>query len=125
MDFSAIVIIVIIGLGLAIRLMAGACDKERIANHIRSMDGELVDKRWDPFGPGWYGEKNARIYEIDYKDRDGHLHRAHVKTSMLSGVYLTNDHIIKRVSSPSLAEEKADLLKRLAEIERLEGNPAD
>ncbi len=46
-------------------------------------------------GPGWFGEKDSRIYEIVYRDRDGHVPLAHVKSSMMSGVYLKNDQIIE------------------------------
>lgn len=115
-------LIIIITLAIAIRLIAGSCDEERIRNHISEIGGELIDKKWDPFGPGWFGEKNARIYVITYKDSNANTHQAHVKTSMFSGVYLTNDHIIKAAPSPapSLADEKTALKNRLAEIERME-----
>ena len=101
-----------------IRLAAGSFDGERVEQYIRDMDCELIDKSWDPFGPGWFGEKESRIYEIVYRDRDGRVHRAHVKTSMLSGVYLTNDRIIEDKPKLSVEDEKAALQKRLAELEQ-------
>ena len=77
-----------------------------------------IDKSWDPFGPGWFGEKDSRIYEIVYRDRDGRVHRDHVKTSMMSGVYLTNDRIVEDRPKRSVEEEKAELRRRLAELEQ-------
>lgn len=100
------------------RLLAGSFDGDRVEAHIRDMGGELLDKSWDPFGPGWFGEKDSRIYEIVYRDRDGRVHRAHVKTSMMSGVYLTNDRIIEDRRQDSVEAEKARLKARLAELER-------
>ncbi len=112
-----LLIIVFVVLAIGIRLCAGALDGDRVERHVRDMGGELIDKSWDPFGPGWFGEKDSRIYEIIYRDSRGALHRAHVKTSMLSGVYLTNDRIIEEPRE-SVEEEKARLRRRLAELER-------
>lgn len=98
--------------------MAGAFDGDRVEQYIRDIGCELVDKSWDPFGPGWFGEKDSRIYEIVYRDPDGRVPRAHVKTSMMSGVYLTNDRIVEDGPRRSVEDEKAELRKRLAELER-------
>ena len=103
---------------VVIRLISGSFDGERVEQYIRDMDCELIDKSWDPFGPGWFGEKDSRIYEIVYRDRDGRVHRAHVKTSMMSGVYLTNDRIVEDRLKRSVEEEKAELRRRLAELEQ-------
>lgn len=81
--------------GILIRLFAGSLDSDRIGEYIRGRGWELLDRSWDPLGPGWFGEKNARLYKVAYRDQEGHVHVAHVKTSMFSGVYLTNDQIVK------------------------------
>lgn len=112
-----VIIIGFVVLAIVIRLMAGSFDRERVERYIRDMDGELLDKSWDPFGPGWFGEKDSRIYEIVYRDRGGRVHKAHVKTSMLSGVYLTNDRIVEDRAVRSVEDEKAELRRRLAELE--------
>jgi hypothetical protein len=112
-----LIILGLIILSVVIRLMAGSFDGERVEQYIRDMGCELIDKSWDPFGPGWFGEKDSRIYEIVYRDGDGRVHRAHVKTSMMSGVYLTNDRIIEDRPKRSVEEEKAELRRRLAELE--------
>lgn len=111
-------------LALSFRLIAGGLDGDRVERYVRERGWELVDRSWDPFGPGWFGEKDSRIYQIVYRDREGNLHQAHVKTSMLSGVYLTNDQLIQIKSPsappprPSLAEENRRLRQRIQELER-------
>jgi hypothetical protein len=51
---------------------------------------------WAPFGKGWFGEKNDRIYEVVYYDARGDQHWATCKTSLLSGVYWADDRITHR-----------------------------
>ncbi|MCL2348423.1 MAG: hypothetical protein FWC50_09200 [Planctomycetaceae bacterium] len=55
-----------------------------------------MEKHWSPFGKGWLGEKDSRIYELTYEDAEGNLHEATCKTSMLSGVYFTEDRIVRK-----------------------------
>jgi|GEM_PF-2086691 len=114
---AAILVVGIVVLAVVIRVFAGSFDGERVGQYIRDMGGELIDKSWDPLGPGWFGENDSRIYEIVYRDREGRVHKAHVKTSMMSGVYLTHDRIIGNGSQLSVEEEKAALRKRLTELE--------
>ena len=111
-------------LAIVFRLIAGGLDGGRVEQYVRARGWELVDRRWRPFGPGWFGEKDSRIYQIVYRDCEGNLHQAHVKTSMLSGVYLTNDQLIQ-IKSPSappprpgLAEENRRLRQRIQELEK-------
>jgi hypothetical protein len=120
-------VIGLIAMGLAlvvtIRIIAGSLDGERVERYIADRGWRLVSRNWDPFGPGWFGEKNARIYRIVYEDNEGNIHRAHVKTSMFSGVYLTNDQVIRHAEGPavtqkpSLAEENRRLRERIRELE--------
>ena len=120
MDPSAFFGLFVLAIMFAIfgRVLAGSFDGERVEAYIRDMGGELIDRSWDPFGPGWFGEKDSRIYEVVYRDREGRIHRAHVKTSMLSGVYLTNDRIVEEPTI-SAEDEKARLTARLQELESL------
>jgi len=115
---AGVLIIGVIIVALVFRLLAGSLDTDRVDQYIRNMGGELLDKSWDPFGPGWWGEKDSRIYRIVYRDREGRVHEAHVKTSMWSGVYLTNDRIIEDAARSSLEEENERLKQRIAELER-------
>jgi len=118
MDGFVPILFLMILIVVVVRLVAGSFDGERVEQYIRDMGCELIDKSWDPLGPGWFGEKDSRIYQIVYRDQDGRVHQAHVKTSMMSGVYLTNDRIIEDKPKLSVEEEKAALRKRLAELER-------
>lgn len=104
-------------LAIGFRLFAGSFDGERVERYLRDRGCELIDKSWDPFGPGWFGEEDARIYQVVYRDREGRVHRAHVKTSLMSGVYLTNDQVVQEAPKLSVEEEKARLKRRLAELE--------
>ncbi len=106
------------------RGIAGAFDGDRVEAYVRQRGWELVDRSWDPFGPGWFGEKDSRIYQIVYRDERGALHRAHVKTSMFSGVYLTNDEMVEQAAPDAsamdagdLEKENARLKERIAELE--------
>ena len=114
-------------IALFARLLAGSFDGDRVERYVRQRGWTLVDKSWDPFGPGWFGEKDSRIYQIVYRDEDGDVHRAHVKTSMMSGVYLTNQRLVQRAERPDpepagserdLEVENARLRARIAELER-------
>lgn len=122
MEIPALFIGVII-LAIVIRLAAGSFDGDRVKAYVeQTLKGELLDQSWDPLGPGWFGEKDSRIYEIIYKDQDGNTHRANVKTSMMSGVYLTNDVVIERAQQQgvtSLEEEERQLRSRLDQIQKL------
>lgn len=109
---------------IVVRLIAGSFDGERVERYVREQGWELVDRSWDPFGPGWFGEKDSRIYQIIYRDQQCNVHRAHVKTSMLSGVYLTNDQIVQHAEHAptehqhTLAEENRRLRERIRELEQ-------
>ena len=135
-DQFAYFILLVIAIGLVIRFISSSLDRVRIRRYVSKLDGELLSANWDPFGPGWFGEKSDRIYRIRYRDRDDCIHTAHVKTSLMSGVYLTNDEIISRPppqpapprpkhldlpeKRETVEEEKARLRKRLAELEQME-----
>ena len=119
---------------LLIRVIAGSLDGERVEAYIQGQGGELLDKSWDPLGPGWFGEKDSRIYQIVYRDKFGNVHKAHVKTSAFSGVYLTNDEILEPAANhatsetpeeESLAAENARLKARIEELENQQRRTED
>lgn len=124
-----LILLILLGfviVAILIRLIAGTIDTERIESYVRNQGWILLDKSWDPFGPGWFGEKDARIYQIVYKDSHGDVHKAHVKTSMFSGVYLTNDQIVEHATREmrvdtrlidDLRAENERLRKRIRELE--------
>ena len=87
------VVVLVAFIAICIRLVAGSTDRGRIASYIEQKGGRVVSISWAPFGRGWFGEKNARIYEVVYYDTDGRQHMATCKTSMFGGVYWTEDRI--------------------------------
>jgi len=95
MEFIFILIPLAIMAAIAFRVGAGSMDRDRISSYIQESGGRIVAINWAPFGPGWFGEKSDRIYRVRYFDRDGNEHEAHCKTSMLTGVYLTEDTITR------------------------------
>jgi hypothetical protein len=72
---------------VVLRIIADRLDRQRIREEIEENGGKIVEIHWDPFGPGWFGEKSDRIYEVTYQSKKGHRVVAHCKTSMWSGVY--------------------------------------
>ena len=74
-------------------VLASSTDRNRIAKYVQERGGRIVSIAYAPFGRGWFGEKNDRIYEVVYYDSEGNQHFASAKTSMWSGVYWTEDRI--------------------------------
>jgi hypothetical protein len=89
--FIPLIILVVLG----IRVLAGSFDKGRVETYIQENGHKLLDIQWSPLGPGWFGEKDSRIYRIQYRDSSGNRHEAYAKTSMMTGVYLTEDRIVE------------------------------
>lgn len=113
---------VFIVIAIVFRLVAGGIDGDRVGEYIRNQGGELIESHWSPFGRGWLGEKNDRIYQVRYRDRSGNIHEATVKTSMFSGVYFTEDKIVQpaKTDESHVSEielENARLRQRIAELE--------
>jgi len=106
----------ILALGF-IPLIAATSDCGRIEDYLRKSRGRLIDKRWDPLGPGCLSGYGMRQYQITYEDRRGRVHQANVKTSMLGGVYLSRNKVIQNTPKMTAEEEKAVLRKRLEELE--------
>lgn len=79
-----IVIVVMIIFAIVIRLFAGGADDSRLKDYIEERGGRLISSNWAPFGKGWFGEENDRIYEMGYDDKDDNEHEASCKTSMLT-----------------------------------------
>jgi hypothetical protein len=86
----------LIALVVVLCLAAGSMDRGRIRKYIEARGGKVIQVKWSPFGPGWFGEKNERIYAVRYMDRSGDEHEAFCKTSMLTGVYFTLDNVVPR-----------------------------
>lgn len=95
MDNGFPLVLGFIFLAIVIRLLAGGLDGDRVRAYIEDRGGRLLSSGWAPFGKGWFGEKSDRIYEVRYLDRDRNEHFATCKTSMFSGVYFTEDRIVR------------------------------
>jgi hypothetical protein len=87
----AVVLVIVAGIGLWVFFMS--LDKSRITEYIQQRGGRVVSISWAPFGRGWFGEKEERIYEVVYYDKSGNQHFATCKTSMWTGVYWTDDRV--------------------------------
>ena len=98
-------VFIVIAVVIAIRLIAGSLNHGRIREYIENKGGEIVEIQWEPFGPGWFGEKSDAIYRIKYLDRDGNEHLAYCKTSMFTGVYLTEDKIVRQKRQENQPQE--------------------
>ncbi|MFT3784063.1 MAG: hypothetical protein QM790_18810 [Nibricoccus sp.] len=89
-----LIIAVIVCFAVCGRLIAGEMNKSRIRSYVSNRGGQVLAIRWSPFGKGWFGEKDACIYEVFYREPDGTEHRATCKTALFSGVYFTEDNIL-------------------------------
>lgn len=86
-------ILLLLALGIGLWMASMSFDRRRIEEYVRGRGGRIVSIGWAPFGKGWFGEQNDRIYEVVYYDRPGLQHWATCKTSMFSGVYWTEDRV--------------------------------
>jgi len=118
-----LVVFAVLAVALVFRLLAGQLDDGRVRRHIEEQGGHLIEKRWNPFGKGWLGEKNARIYEVRYRDRDGNIRRATCKTSALAGVYFTEDRVVSgsQAERDPLVEENRRLRREIERLKRERG----
>ncbi len=116
-------ILVVVSLAVILRLLAGDWDHDRVRQYTEARGGALRSIAWTPFGPGWFGNDGARLYRVAYVDADGFEHDAFVKTSMLAGVYFTEDVIVGPHADLPPPDPDAELLAEnealRAEIERL------
>jgi hypothetical protein len=106
-----IAFVVVVGIG--VRLLAGNLDKTRIEQYLNGQGAMLSTCAWSPFSRGWFGTKNERLYEITYTDAEGNGHYAVCKTSLLSGVYFTEDSITAPSSSRDATGQGVDEVTRL------------
>jgi hypothetical protein len=118
-EFLLLILVCVALLGL--RLFAGGLDRDRVKKYVESQGGTFIESNWTPFGRGWFGEHGDRIYTVRYVDRDGDEHEAHCKTSMWSGVYLSEDRIVRHAPrKPDRASTlEAENQRLRAELQRL------
>lgn len=128
MEGVVILIVIALAVGIGFRVLAGNMDHDRIRDYVRNDGGTVDEIAWEPFGPGWFGEKNDRIYRVRYTDRHGNEHVAHCKTSMWTGVYFTEDKVVRyanrtpatpRPARPTTESLEAENQRLRDEVERL------
>ena len=100
MEIGLIFLLIVIG--IAVRLLAGNFDTDRIDEAIKSRGGELISKKWSPLGKGWFGDRSDRIYKVTYLDSTSNKREAFVKTSMFSGVILQKKRLLKMMARVKL-----------------------
>ena len=130
MEAFFLIIPVLILIAILFRLGAGGMDHDRIRQYVERRGGKVLDSNWSPFGPGWFGEKSDRIYGVRYLDGDGNEHEAHCKTSLWTGVYFTEDRIVRYAERPAPSVRPDESLeaenRRLREeVERLKRERGD
>jgi hypothetical protein len=76
-----------IAAGLLIRVVMHFVDKSRIKDDVESKGGRIISINWNPFGRGWFFEKNERHYSVTYINSSGATVSATCKTSLFTGVY--------------------------------------
>ena len=114
MGGAVFLVLAFIVLAIVVRLIAGSMDEDRVGEYIRARGGRLLSKEWAPFGSGWGGEKDSRIYRVTYEDAEGRVHRATCKTSAFSGVYFTEDEIVGASAVPSRRSDQGDSKNEVA-----------
>ena len=90
-----VIVCVAIALIVAVagRIITHFMDRGRIDRYAQEKGWTILDCRWSLLGPGWFGSRNERIYQLRYRDAEGRNHEAFAKTSALAGVYLTEDRV--------------------------------
>jgi len=133
---ETILILIFVFVFIGIIHIKNSMNRNRIRDHILSRGGIIKSIKWEPFGPGWFGEKNNMIYHVCYIDKLGAHHDAYCKTSLWSGVYFTKDFvtqnspIVKRMEANLKAEnrrlrEELEVLKNKNNKNNTNSNGAD
>jgi hypothetical protein len=76
---------------VVIRAILHFVDKSRIREDVEAKGGRILSIRWNPFGRGWFFEKNERHYAVTYTDRSGGTISAACKTSLFTGIYWADE----------------------------------
>lgn len=92
--FVILVVAAAIMAAIAGRVIIHRLDVNRVRNYAQAQGWQLLSAQWTLFGPGWFGGGKERLYKICYTDGEGRTHNAYAKTSVLAGVYLTEDKIV-------------------------------
>jgi len=83
-----VVVVAILG-----RFITHGMDRSRIEKYAGEQGWELRSCQWKLLRPGWFDNSRERIHSITSRGGQGHAHSAFAKTSVLAGVYLTEDRV--------------------------------
>ena len=92
---AILIFALMMGISLAAHFVTMDMDRQRIVNHLKDQGGALLEKRWEPYGTRALSNRNGRVYQIKYRDRQGKVHQAYVWTSVSGGIFLTEDRVIE------------------------------
>jgi hypothetical protein len=107
MEHVVPIVALMIAVAVAVRIIAGVLDHGRIRREVEGRGGRVDEVRWTPFGRGWFGSQNERIYRVRFRDGEGVERAATVKTSALAGVYFTDEDVV-RPPGPAAADQAAE-----------------
>jgi hypothetical protein len=80
---------------VVIRAILHFVDKSHIREDVEAKGGRILSIRWNPFGRGWFFEKNERHYAVTYIDRSSATISAACKTSLFSGIYWADAPLVE------------------------------
>jgi len=98
--YGFLIFVAVIGVRIAMHFF----DKGRIRDEVETKLGRVVSITWNPFGRGWFFEKNERHYDVIYVDRSGQTITTGCKTSLFTGVYWAD--------GPQLSEPPPRIMSR-------------
>lgn len=101
-DFGVLLFSILVLAGIAIFFLCYTIKHihpQDIREYLRERDCIALSMDYDVFGPGWFGDNNA-IYFVRYLDSDRNTHEAYFKAGFFSGVYSTQDEVVRRRAPP-------------------------
>jgi hypothetical protein len=102
-------IVALAAIGLAVRVMSGSMDRDRIGSYLGSRGGRVRSAAWAPMARGWAWRRHTRTYDIVYEDDRGNVRQATARTGLGAGVWLTDDRVLQeRVEEDRTAETRLD-----------------
>jgi len=90
--------IFVIPIAIIIKIALIRYNKKETIRYLQNKLYTVVQVKWAPFGYGWFGEKNASIFSVSYKDQEGNLHHAFIKSGLFGGIYIGKDRTVKYAS---------------------------
>ena len=90
----ALGILVLIGIRIGLHYL----DKKRIYQAAERKGWRDSTVEWAPFAPGSFFERNERNYLVVYVDQEGLTHEVYCKTSLMTGIYWSDENTVTHLS---------------------------